>query len=266
MQYSPVRRHRRQGALGFAASAAATVTAFALALLTLAACSGPGRREAAPPAPAAAPTTTTTVVALGDQDQGQGQSQDQGQDPAVTEGGAETTVTSPAGDEPAGGRGRLVLDPEGLGVARFGDAPDLVVAAVTRVLGKPRSDTGWKPRGEVYGVCPGTKTRAVTWGQFTALFTDGPTRHGPSGTEHFFLWSVQGDAKATSAATAAGIGLGSTVAELRSAYPGRVRTWEADLPGGLPGFGVGPKDQLSFAGSLSNGRVSHLEAGTYCGE
>jgi len=252
MQHPPVQRQRRPAALGPAAA-----TAFALALLTLAACSGPSRRETAAPAPAAAPTTTVV-------DQGQGQ--DQGQDPAVTEGGARTTTTSAAGGLVAGGQGRLVLDPEGLGVARFGDSPDLVIAAVTRVLGKPRSDTGWKPRGEVYGVCPGTRTRAVTWGQFTALFTDGPTRHGPAGTEHFFLWSVQGSAKATPAATAAGIGLGSTIAEVRRAYPGRVRAWEADLPGGLPGFGVGPKDQLSFAGSLTNGRVTHLEGGTYCGE
>jgi hypothetical protein len=255
MQHPPHRRTRWPRAL---AAAAAT----ALSLVVLAACSGPSRQEAGRPAPVATPTTTVVTASDEGSDQGRGAGVEDGA--AGTGGGAATTVTSAGGRQAAGGR--LVLDPEGLGVARFGDAPDPVIAAVSRRLGKPRRDTGWRPIGEVYGVCPGTKTRAVTWGQFTALFTDGPTRHGPSGTEHFFLWSVEGERPTTPAATAAGIGVGATLAEVRRAYAGRVRTWEPDIPGTLPGFTVGPRDQPSFSGSLDGGRVRVLTGGTACGE
>jgi hypothetical protein len=233
MQHPPHQRHRWPGAFASAA--------IALSIVTLTACTGPTRQEAGRPTPAAAPTTTVATVPdkrsdeVGDQ------------------------------DREAGG-GRLVLDPEGLAVARFGDAPDPVIAAVSRRLGKPNSDTGWKPKGAVYGVCPGTKTRAVTWGQFTALFTDGPTRHGPSGTEHFFLWSVDGERPTTPAVTAAGIGVGSTLAEVRRAYAGRVHTSEPDIPGTPPGFRVGPQYQSSFFGTIDGGRVRSLAGGTACGE
>ncbi|MDX1661719.1 MAG: hypothetical protein R3326_08010, partial [Gemmatimonadota bacterium] len=68
---------------------------------------------------------------------------------------------------------------------------------------------------------------------------------------------------------AAGIGLGSTVAELRAAYGERVDLYPADGP--FPdGFGVSIGRGEGFHGSLTGlddgDRVTFLSAGDACGE
>jgi hypothetical protein len=232
-----------------------------LALVSLAACTAQPRAEAGAPglAPAAWPGPVTTV---GPSSQGASTAV---RGDASDASGASSTLPVSTGAGTA--RGRILLDPNGLGNARFGDAPAPVIAAVSRQLGKPSRDTGWQPRGAVYGVCPGTRTRVVTWGQFSALFSNGPTPYGPAGRQHFFLWSVEGNSRRTPAATAAGIGIGSTLAEVRKAYgASRVHTFTWEGEPAASGFGVGSLDHYSLAGQLTGGRVSHLEAGAYCGE
>jgi hypothetical protein len=246
MQRTP---RRLRGAPGVSAGAL-------LLALVMAGCSGQPREQAS--WPAAGPSTIAAAPAPA-----------QGQTPAPGAVAEPTTTTAPpAGGGPGAGAAPLILAPDGLSNARFGAAPDAVIAAVSGRLGAPSADTGWKPRGEVFGVCPGKRTRAVTWGgQFSVLFSDGPTRFGRAGREHFFLWSVEGTTRQTPVVTAAGVGLGSTLAEVREAYPAsRVRTWEPETPGGLPGFSVGPEERPTLAGLLTDRRVSHLEAGVYCGE
>jgi hypothetical protein len=57
------------------------------------------------------------------------------------------------------------------------------------------------------------------------LFTDGATNYSPGGRWHFFAWYAE-DHQATGSlnpATAAGIRVGSTVAELRAAYGSSLR-------------------------------------------
>lgn len=68
----------------------------------------------------------------------------------------------------------LVLDGNGIGIARFGDDPETVIAAVSRVLGPPTEDTGFLVDAQVAGgFCGPGRQRAVSWGDFfTVGFVD----------------------------------------------------------------------------------------------
>jgi hypothetical protein len=77
----------------------------------------------------------------------------------MTIGLAMGAAASPPGDSGVGAR---LLSPEGIGVARFGQAKARVVAALTAVLGKPAlqgPNTGCGPR-----------YNEVEWGELVAEF------------------------------------------------------------------------------------------------
>ena len=186
------------------------------------------------PATTAAPTTSTTV-------------------PASTT----TSSTVPAAAS-------LVLRPDGLGDALFGADPDQVVAYVKAVLGAPTADSGWADPFSSFGVCPGTEVRGVTWGDLTLLFSDSSIVL--EGRRHFFSYGYGPPFGATvqpaGMRTAEGIGVGSTVGELRYTYPA-VQLFDADLYGPyfvlsdeLTGFLTGTSDTdaiLSFTGGIGCG-------------
>jgi hypothetical protein len=117
----------------------------------------------------------------------------------------------------------LPLNPDGLGLVTFGDDPDATIAAVTEVLGAPTEDTGWADPLSI-SACPGTQVRRVSWGALSLFFGD----ESPiaSGTLHLFAYAYGSadvlDAEPAGLATDDGIGLGSTVAYLKAAYPGVV--------------------------------------------
>jgi hypothetical protein len=122
-----------------------------------------------------------------------------------------------------------------------------------------------------------------------ALFTNGPTRYAPDGRWHLFAYQVDalqrskldpqysGSTPPTeppplrgySPRTAAGIGFGSTVAELRAAYGSRVRI-SFGAPGNIYRFRIGQGAAGELSGSLSGGTpaatVTVLHAGAVCGE
>jgi dUTPase len=60
------------------------------------------------------------------------------------------------------------LDGRGIGLARFGDDPETVIAAVSRAPGPPTADTGFIDPVElqVIGFCGGATQRSVSWGNF----------------------------------------------------------------------------------------------------
>jgi hypothetical protein len=126
-------------------------------------------------------------------------------------GGSTVTVdTSPVADLP--------LTADGIGPVALGAEPDQVVAELTAVLGGPSSDTGWLDDGSgVYGSCP-LPLRVVSWGSLTTFHTGGPD------AGRFFAYSygfdfaeaLAGvDSRNLNLTTPEGIGIGSTVAELR---------------------------------------------------
>jgi len=159
----------------------------------------------------------------------------------------------------------LVLRPNGLGDAAFGVDPDGTVAYVSSIIGKPTIDTGWVDPLSV-GACPGTEMRQVTWNDLVLQFTDQSAF--ATGRRHFFSYqygpSFTGQINPAGLKTDAGIGIGSTVAELTATYPNVVISPGDDLGGpnfsvngGLAGFltGVDPTDT-----------VTSLLGGQGCGE
>lgn len=148
-----------------------------------------------------------------------------------------------------------MLRSNGLGDAAFGADPEGVIAYVTSIIGSLTIDTGWVDPLSV-GACAGTEMRQVSWGDLTLQFSDqsGVT----SGRRHFFSY-VYGPTFGPAIAPAglktdAGIGVGSTVAELTGTYPAAVINPGDDFGGpnffindGLVGFltGVNPTDTVN---------------------
>ena len=149
----------------------------------------------------------------------------------------------------------LVLRTNGLGDAAFGAEPDGVVAYVSAIIGASTVDSGWIDPLSV-GACPGTEFRQVSWGDLVLQFSD--VSSVTSGRRHFFSY-LYGPAFGAAIAPAglktdAGIGVGSTVAELTGTYPNVVINPGDDLGGpnflvndGLAGFltGITPTDTVT---------------------
>lgn len=156
----------------------------------------------------------------------------------------------------------LHLSPDGVGIARFGDSPDEALEAVTGLLGPADEDSGWIPSISDFGICPGTEVRVVRWAGLRFFFSDGPTNFADD-TRHFFYYSQSpvADTDALDLRTPDGIGLGSTVAQLRAAYGGDVAisstvrfgpvfSLEGSEPGLISGSlsGIGDNDVVTLVG------------------
>jgi hypothetical protein len=159
-----------------------------------------------------------------------------------------------------------VLTSDGLdGLATFGEPQARVEARLRARFGAPNEDRSWNQSvQQEFGVCPGDRHRFLRWGRLFVLFTDGPTKYSPAGGWHFFAWYADNHQGTGSLdpATAAGIRVGSTVADLRAAYGGSVRIFKGPPTAGFVTGGI--------HGLLSNtptsGRVIQLSAGEVCGE
>jgi hypothetical protein len=115
----------------------------------------------------------------------------------------------------------LVMRQDGLGDAAFGVNPEEVIDYISSIAGAPTSDSGWADPFSAFGVCPGTEVRGVTWGDLLVLFSDESTV--ATGRRHFFSYSYgppfTDTPRPAAMRTPEGITVGSTVAELRAAYP-----------------------------------------------
>lgn len=156
----------------------------------------------------------------------------------------------------------LQLSSAGLGNALFDADADGVIDYVNSILGIPTTDSGWVDPLATGTACPGTEIRFVDWNDLSLFFTDDVTA-----IRHFAAYTY-GQAfgpiiSPFGLATDAGIGVGSTVAELRAAYPD-VNVFPADditgagfeIEAGLVGFLTGTEDTdtiLSFVGGVGCG-------------
>lgn len=169
----------------------------------------------------------------------------------------------------------LVLDPDGFDVARFGDPPQVVIAALTRRLGRPGADTGWRRALGLPGPCLGgdpRQLREVRWGGLKVYFGDGATEYGPKGTAHFngYVLTPEPTTARARIATAAGIALGSTVAELKAAYGSHRVALVPDNPYYGRTFQVRSATRTTLFGGLTHmtdrGRVTWIQVGAICAD
>jgi hypothetical protein len=198
---------------------------------------------------------------------------------------APRTTTAPPTS--AAAAAQVELRPDGLGVVSFGTGEREALDRLERRLGAPDERGAW--RGATpFGTCPGP-VRAVRWGRLYVLFTSGPTRYAAGGRWHLFTYQVDAvrrtaidpdyngpspppdppPLRGTSPRTAADIGFGSTLAELRRAYGRRLQVSFGE-PGMVYRFRVGFGAARELSGSLSGGTpsatITFLAAGTRCGE
>jgi hypothetical protein len=156
----------------------------------------------------------------------------------------------------------LPLSPRGLGDALFDADADGVVEYVNSILGIPTTDSGWIDPVSTGTACPGNEVRFVDWKDLSLFFTD-----DGSGVRHFASFTYGPAFGAAIApyglATDAGVGVGSTVASLRAAYPAVVVNPDDGFTGpsfqiedGLYGFLTGTDDNatiMSFVGGFGCG-------------
>ena len=119
----------------------------------------------------------------------------------------------------------LVLAEDGLGDVLLGFPPDVVINDISALYGEPDLDSDWIPsQPNIYGSCPGLTMRAVGWGSLVTIFVNDTD---DSLNERFFTYTYgydysdnQGgvDPRALGLTTEAGVGLGSSAAQLADAY------------------------------------------------
>jgi len=139
--------------------------------------------------------------------------------------GACSTATDPTTTIDPAPLVTVELNESGLGDVLFGLDPDTVVADLTARFGAPDQDSDWIPSvPNIFGTCPGESMRAIGWGSLVTIFVD----EGRSDLGGWFYTYTYGydyseniggvDPRRLELRTGDGIGLGSTVDDLRSIW------------------------------------------------
>lgn len=189
-------------------------------------------------------------------------------DPSVPD---ETTTTSTLAvttTTEAAAIQELLLRGDGIGLARFGAAPDGVIDYVASILGGTTDDTGWVDP-YTFGDCsPATVARKVDWGVLSLIFSD--LSSYASGRLHFIGWEYGlvgeiGD-QPTGLHTPGAMTLGSRVVDLLAEFPeAGVNEGEQDLniP---PNFYVSDNFRGLLTGTSADDIVTVIFGGYGCAE
>lgn len=160
----------------------------------------------------------------------------------------------------------LTLSGAGLGDALFGADDQGVIDYVSSILGAPVTDTGWQDPLSIGAACPGTEVRFVDWNDLSLFFAD----ESPyaTGARHFAAYTYGPPFGATinpfGLASEAGIGIGSTVAQILAAYPSASINPDDGFSGSTFALGDGIYGFLS--GVTDADTVIAVVAGSGCGE
>jgi hypothetical protein len=141
---------------------------------------------------------------------------------------AETTISGGTASPVGPAVEALRLSDDGIGAAVFTGEPEGVIAYLTSFIGAPTGDTGWVDPFEI-SACSGSELRIVSWGALQLTFGD--VSKVLQGRRHFFSYryglyrfdggaAAQLDATPTGLLTVEGVGLGTPIIEVESAYRG----------------------------------------------
>jgi hypothetical protein len=176
------------------------------------------------------------------------------------------------------GTSRVRLTGDGVdlpaGVVEFGTPVEAAVAALEAGLGRPTKDTGVGKSFSAYGTCPGTKLRALEYGDGALVLLFGDVK-GPGLTLYQWELTTEGataDVPRASAlvgdVTTYDFGVGTTVAALRAGVGDTVTVTPADPP--LPAQFVVHDQSSGISGTLDGvseqSKTTSVEAGQACGE
>jgi hypothetical protein len=187
-----------------------------------------------------------------------GCSKDKKDDATTTSTQASTTSTAPTTTTAALTKDQIVLSADGVGAVKFGENSAHTIARFMQALGDPQKNTPL-PAGSACGA-----TRRLQWGNFQVLVnevvsTSGAGRPGFAG---WFLGSA--GTPPFDFKTDKGITVGSTVAQLKAAYPDAIVARGEQGPGYNVTLATG-----IILGQLSaltdTGKITNIQAGSYCG-
>ena len=160
----------------------------------------------------------------------------------------------------------LEMSADGLGDALFGAEADGVIEYVNGILGGPTNDTGWQDPVALGAPCPGTEIRFVEWNDLSLMF--GNESPAASGFRHFASYTygppLSGQMEPFGLTTAVGIGVGSTVRELKAAYPSVVVNPADEISS--PSFFVEEGLAGYLTGATNNDAIISFVGGYGCGE
>lgn len=180
---------------------------------------------------------------------------------SITEAVPENTIVAPSG-APV----QLTLEPDGLGEVSFGASPEDVIVAFTPAIGGPDGDTGWlEETTGVYGACP-PGVRVISWGGLALFFTMSAGLFAYSYGFDFEDATAGTDDRGLDLRTPSGVGLGTTVAELRRLEPGVVVDGDASID--VWSFALDPGTGPHLRGSVTSpddtGQVVIIETSDGC--
>ena len=222
-------------------------TALALALIlvsALAACSD--SKSSTGTTDTTAPATTDVVPAT---------------DSVVPDTVAPTTSTPDTSTSTTVAPAVVTVDPDGIGDAKLGEAPDGVIAYFTTLFGESTSDSDWVDGGS----CQAETIRVVQWPNLYTMFADSNAFDASVVDDQqfvFFSYALDFGVYPTNPlATDRGLVLGDTTARLLELYP-EATAYDGSLGGRFYRFSddiVGPNGILQDSPEI----VGSIEAGDW---
>jgi hypothetical protein len=146
-----------------------------------------------------------------------------GADGSSVDSGDDIGSDSGAASSVAGATGSkvpLLLTGNGVDASKFGDKFETVMTAMTAAHGAFDDDSLWE---EQQAPCEGlgTNERRVQWGSVVLVFSNGPTKYGAAGVEHFIsVYSEDAASPTPSNAPDGKALLDETVGNLKKRFPG----------------------------------------------
>jgi hypothetical protein len=166
---------------------------------------------------------------------------------------APTTTTAPLTKE------QIVLSADGVGAVKFGTNAAHTIARFMQALGQPEKNQPL-PAGQACGA-----TRRVVWANFQVLVNEVTSMSGAGkpGFAGWFLGPLAG--AALDFKTDKGIGIGSTVANIKTAYGTDQQIARGEQGWGFTITAPGGIIIGQLDGGADTNKVRNIQAGNYCG-